>query len=649
MKLQTRVLVVYLCIAVMVIALVGIFLPVTLNQQSLDTVTGNTNQQLALVDYSLSGFISSMKGHVLEISLYPVVRNPDDESFTNFLNADEDTFAYAVTEEEQEIITIFNSFRTTNQYVNSVYMGRENGAFVRSHERAQPTAYDPRERPWYILAAQHPDSVIVTEPYSSLTTQDVNIGVVKALLDENGTVYGVVGADITLTNMTDYVTGFDPGWGGEIIIVDTTGVILSGQDPSYLFMDIGEVLHEKRSEFMDTDSGTILLNGNYLIYYTSPELGWKLGMFIPASEIQKETNEAIFTVLTYLFAALILLSAFSLYYLRREIIRPLSDLTDVSRTIAETGDLDQEIPLTGTDEIGVLARSLKDMVERLHSDEVKLNEALKCEREAQSALKVAHDELEEKVSERTRELAEVNEHLKELDRLKSMFIATMSHELRTPLNSIIGFSGILLKGWSGDINEEQIKQLTIIDSSARHLLGLINDVIDISKIEAGTIELSLSSYDLVPVISDVLLSFRESANEQKIALYTDIPETLEIFGDERRTKQILINLIGNAFKFTDGGSVTVTAGTDGDTVHISVTDTGIGIPEGSVQRLFKPFIRVRTEGRMTEGTGLGLYLSRKLARALGGEITVASSPGEGSEFTVILPLESENIDKDPDY
>ncbi|MDD4127025.1 MAG: ATP-binding protein [Methanomicrobium sp.] len=640
MKLQTRVIIIYFLITALVIALVGILLPVTLNQHSLDTITENSNAQLKLVDYSLLVFIESTKNDVLEISLHPDVENRNDKYFTNYLNSTEETFKFNISEEEQAIIDVLYNYYATHPYLNSAYMGRENGAFVRSHSRANNTSYDPRTRPWYILAKENPEVVIVTKPYRSVTTPDVNIGVVKALLDENNIFYGVVGADITLKDMTKYITGFDPGKGREIIITDSRGTILAKNNSINLFADVSSILDTKKSEFLSNNNGTLFLNDKYLVYYTSPDLGWKIGLIIPSSEIEKETNEAIFTILSYLIIAIIILTALSLIVLNREIIRPISDLTEISKNIAETGDINQNVPVKGTDEIATLADAFKEMIEKIKSEKNKLDISIKYEKEAKSELKKAHDNLEIKVMERTSELAEANEHLKELDRLKSMFIASMSHELRTPLNSIIGFTIILIRGWSGEINEEQKKQLRIIENSSKHLLSLINDVIDISKIEAGKIELSISCFDLIPILKEIILSFRETAQEQNIALIEDFPKSLTVCGDERRTKQVIINLISNAIKFTDEGSVLIKAGTDGDNFFISVKDTGIGMPEDKIESLFRPFARITTEGRLTEGTGLGLYLSQKIANSLGGRIDVKSSLGQGSEFTMIMPLGS---------
>jgi signal transduction histidine kinase len=251
-------------------------------------------------------------------------------------------------------------------------------------------------------------------------------------------------------------------------------------------------------------------------------------------------------------------------------------------------------------------------------------------------LQDAHDELEIKVDDRTKELSEANERLKSLDQLKSMFIASMSHELRTPLTSIIGFTKMILKGWVGEINEEQDKQLTIILGSANHLLDLINDIIDISKIEAEKLDLRKQKYDLIKEIKKLIESLRVEAEKKKLNLMIDVPETQFIFTDKRRVNQILMNLIGNAIKFTDKGEVIVNVKSMNGTVKVSVSDTGMGIKKEDLNRLFKPFSRIIEPGKFKEGTGLGLHLSQKLAILLEGEILVESKFGKGSTFSLVL-------------
>jgi len=228
------------------------------------------------------------------------------------------------------------------------------------------------------------------------------------------------------------------------------------------------------------------------------------------------------------------------------------------------------------------------------------------------------------------------------DRLKSAFLATMSHELRTPLNSIIGFTGILAQGLAGPLNEEQTKQLGMVRGSARHLLALINDVLDISKIEAGQMTVHSEVLDLYPLLERVLASVKPLADRKHLALRLDAPPSLpRIVSDGRRVEQIVINLVNNAVKFTERGTVTLEAapGDDGG-VRLRVSDTGEGIRPEDLARLFQPFTQIDTGlSRRHEGTGLGLAICKRLATILGGDITCSSVFGEGSTFTVVLPTE----------
>jgi len=241
------------------------------------------------------------------------------------------------------------------------------------------------------------------------------------------------------------------------------------------------------------------------------------------------------------------------------------------------------------------------------------------------------------------------EAAQEADRLKSAFLATMSHELRTPLNSIIGFTGILLQGLSGPLNDEQTKQLGMTQVSARHLLDLINDVLDISKIEAGQLEMALEPFDMRQAIEKVVQTVTPLAEKKGLALLTRVaPEVGQITSDRRRVEQILINLANNAIKFTDAGQVTVTADlipelsihNPQSAIRIQVADTGMGIKPEDMDTLFQAFRQIDTRlTRQHEGTGLGLSICKKLAEMLGGEIGVESEWGVGSTFIVRLPAE----------
>ena len=247
---------------------------------------------------------------------------------------------------------------------------------------------------------------------------------------------------------------------------------------------------------------------------------------------------------------------------------------------------------------------------------------------------------EEDVKKYAEQLEQTNIRLQELDRLKSVFLASMSHELRTPLNSIIGFTGIILQGMSGEVNEEQRKQLTMVKNSASHLLGLINDILDISKIEAGKVDLSLGEFSLDDVAGEVVEILSPTASEKGLELMTEVPEGIALFSDRRRIKQVLMNLVSNAVKFTDQGSIKITASVPGDdNLEVRVIDTGIGIKKEDMEKLFQPFQQIDVSlTKKHEGTGLGLHLAKRLAALLGGDISAKSEYGRGSEFAFTIPL-----------
>jgi len=223
------------------------------------------------------------------------------------------------------------------------------------------------------------------------------------------------------------------------------------------------------------------------------------------------------------------------------------------------------------------------------------------------------------------------------------FLASMSHELRTPLTSIIGFTNMILKGRAGDINEEQENQLKIILNSANHLHELINDVLDITKIEVKKLEIRKDSFNLVEELIKLKESFSIATSEKGLEFFIDSPKTLTIYSDKKRINQILLNLIGNAIKFTDKGKISIKVKIKNDLVKISVKDTGPGIREEDLKNLFKPFSQIIESGKIKEGSGLGLHLSKKLANLLGGDILVRSKFGKGSTFKLVLELNEDEI------
>jgi GAF domain-containing protein len=251
----------------------------------------------------------------------------------------------------------------------------------------------------------------------------------------------------------------------------------------------------------------------------------------------------------------------------------------------------------------------------------------------QSALAIQNARLYREIEVKSREVEAASRH-------KSEFLANMSHELRTPLNAIMGFSEVLSERMFGDINEKQAEYIGDIRESGQHLLSLINDILDLSKIEAGRMELELSDFDLPSAMENTLILVRERAQRLGITLGCAIDERLgTVHADERKVKQVLLNLLSNALKFTpEGGKISVSAAFQDSLAEISVRDTGVGIAPEDQEALFEEFRQVGTASKKVEGTGLGLAISRKFIELHGGKIWITSQVGTGSTFTFTLPL-----------
>jgi signal transduction histidine kinase len=239
-----------------------------------------------------------------------------------------------------------------------------------------------------------------------------------------------------------------------------------------------------------------------------------------------------------------------------------------------------------------------------------------------------------------KELERANRELSTASRHKSEFLANMSHELRTPLNAVIGFSEVLADRMFGDVNEKQEEYLKDIHASGTHLLSLINDILDLSKIEAGRMELELTDFHLPTALDSALTLVRERAGRRSITLHTSIDDRLhDVRADERKIRQVVLNLLSNAIKFTpEGGRIEVGAVPRDGFVEVSVTDTGVGIAPEDQEAVFEEFRQVGAADKKAEGTGLGLTLCRKFVELHGGRIWVKSQVGIGSTFAFTIPL-----------
>jgi len=309
------------------------------------------------------------------------------------------------------------------------------------------------------------------------------------------------------------------------------------------------------------------------------------------------------------------------------VINPLRRLANFADQVG-SGNLDATIDQTDLEgEIAVLADSLTSMTSRLRD--------------------LIYN-LENKVEERTRDLEIAAQELKRADLMKSQFLASMSHELRTPLNSIINFNQLIAMGVAGPVTEEQLNMLNTSLDSSRHLLQLINDVLDISKIQAGKLNLYIEDdvnlkdeIQLAVDMAEPLLQKQNASLENPIRFIQDIDANLPLIAcDRRRLRQVLLNLLSNAIKFTEQGSITLSVKKRKDAFVFAVMDTGPGIPVDMQARIFEPFVQVTDGKKHTQGTGLGLPISRSLILAHGGDLWMESRVGEGTTFFFTLPFHS---------
>ena len=352
-----------------------------------------------------------------------------------------------------------------------------------------------------------------------------------------------------------------------------------------------------------------------------------------------ETLEARMADLLKLWGGLILiflvLSAIAVYAFSRGITRPVKRLTWQAKRIAD-GYLD-EVPVESRDEIGQLGVSFNEMAQALKRN-ISEKERLLNE------LQELNHTLEERIRRRTAEVEAANLELRDATRHKSQFLANMSHELRTPLNAIIGFSEVLLDPELSVTEAERKQFLGDVLNSGKHLLNLINEILDLSKIEAGRMELQIESVMIQDIVDSVQSIMRPLATKKAIDLQVESNSVSDpIPMDVSRTKQVLLNLVGNAIKFTpEAGRVWVRTTIEDTAMRIEVGDTGPGIPAEDHDRIFLEFQQVKIEGSpdKPEGTGLGLALAKKFVEMHGGKLWVESEVGMGSRFFFTLPLAS---------
>jgi signal transduction histidine kinase len=444
---------------------------------------------------------------------------------------------------------------------------------------------------------------------------------------------GVVVAEIDLRSVHQVIESARVGAAGYAYAVDADGVLVAHPDINLVlrktsFASLPQVAAALRGR-ADSPADAVTIgrdeNGTKVLsaFQTVEPLGWRVFVEEPLSEAFAPLEAAIWRT-ALLLAAFLLLAVATSVLLARRLVRPIESIQGAAAAIG-SGGLDQRIDVHSNDELGALAEEFNHMAARLQE---------------------SHSNLEQKVRERTRELAEAlgeldekSRQLEAASRHKSEFLANMSHELRTPLNAVLGFSQVLRERLFGEVNEKQEEYLDDIITSANHLLALINDVLDLSKVEAGQLELELEPFSLREALERGIVMVRERAMTDGVHVaLTEAPDGEVVTGDARRVRQVIFNLLSNAVKFTPaGGAVEIRAAHVDGEVRVTVTDTGPGIAREDHERIFEEFQQTAAGVEQREGTGLGLALSKRLVELHGGRIWVDSELGRGSTFVFTLP------------
>ena len=441
---------------------------------------------------------------------------------------------------------------------------------------------------------------------------------------------GVIGEILRLRVIQALVRQTRLGTSGYVYAVDAHGVPIAHPNAS-VFTHRSLALPQVREALASSSTGSTVgrnFRGEKVVstWATVEPVGWKVFVEQPESAAFAPVRGKIWRT-ALLLAAFLAAGVGVSVLLARHLVRPFKQMRTAAARIG-AGAYDERIELDRRDELGGLADELNGMA---------------------ASLQASVRELEQRVEDRTQELqqalAELSQKGSQLEvasRHKSEFLANMSHELRTPLNAIIGFSQVLRQQLFGAINAKQEEYLDDNLASANHLLDLINDVLDLSKVEAGQVELDVATFSLREALERGVVMVRERATKNGVHLSLELAADVDLVdGDERRVRQVVFNLLSNAVKFTPrDGSVVVASARENGEVLVSVTDTGPGIAVDDQERIFEEFQQTDVGVRQREGTGLGLALSKRLVELHRGRIWVESRAGRGSRFVFTLPIES---------